>query len=36
VRMHSGDARKAKDMFTRALSVDPNHQPSKDGLNAVS
>lgn len=32
VRWHQGDARRAKDMFTRALGIDPNHQPTRDAL----
>lgn len=32
VRLQKDDARRAKDMFNRALGVDSEHQPSKDAL----
>lgn len=32
VRLQKGDARRAKDMFNRALGIDPEHTPSKDAL----
>ena len=35
VRLQTGDARRAKDMFNRALGVDANHQPSRDALEQI-
>ncbi len=32
VRWHQGDMRRAKDMFNRALNIDPNHQASRDAI----
>ena len=32
LRMKLNNAKVAKDMFTRALAIDPNHAPSKDAL----
>ena len=32
VRLQTGDARRAKDMFNRALGVDPTHQPSREAI----
>ena len=32
VRLQKDDARRAKDMFNRALGVDPDHEPSKAAL----
>lgn len=32
VRLQLGDARRAKDMFNRALGVDPNHEPTKAAI----
>jgi golgin subfamily B member 1 len=34
-RLKTGDARRAKDMFTRALGVDPEHAPSKEALESL-
>jgi Tfp pilus assembly protein PilF len=31
-RMKTNEPKRAKDMFTRALSVDPNHAPTKEAL----
>jgi X-X-X-Leu-X-X-Gly heptad repeat protein len=31
-RLKTGDARRAKDMFTRALGVDPDHAPTKEAM----
>lgn len=35
VRVARGEERRAKNMFTRALSQDPNHEPSKQALAAL-
>ena len=35
VRHNLGDERRAKDMFNRALSIDPHHEPSKEALAAL-
>ncbi|MEM1349265.1 MAG: hypothetical protein AAGI01_11960, partial [Myxococcota bacterium] len=35
IRMQNGDVRRAKDMFNRALGVDPNHEPSKQALGSL-
>lgn len=35
VRIARGEDRRAKNMFTRALSQDPNHEPSKQALEAL-
>lgn len=35
VRHKLGDERRAKDMFNRALSIDPHHEPSKSALAAL-
>jgi tetratricopeptide (TPR) repeat protein len=35
VRLQTGDARRAKDMFNRALGVDSSHQPSLDALSQI-
>jgi golgin subfamily B member 1 len=35
VRVQTGDKARAKDMFKRALTVDPNHTPSQDALNQL-
>lgn len=35
IRRELGDARKAKDMFNRALGYDPDHAPSKEALAAL-
>jgi Tfp pilus assembly protein PilF len=32
VRLQKDDARRAKDMFNRALGVNPDHEPSKAAL----
>ncbi|MDX9721049.1 MAG: tetratricopeptide repeat protein [Myxococcota bacterium] len=32
VRVKTDDPRRARDMFTRALSIEPNHAPSKEAL----
>ncbi|QDG54293.1 tetratricopeptide repeat protein [Persicimonas caeni] len=32
VRLQKGDARRAKDMFSRALGIDADHEPSKQAL----
>lgn len=35
VRNKLGDARRAKDMFNRALSIDPEHTPSREALESL-
>ncbi|OIP42424.1 MAG: hypothetical protein AUK47_04520, partial [Deltaproteobacteria bacterium CG2_30_63_29] len=35
VRMHSGDPRRARDMFNRALSIQPDHAPSMAAVEAL-
>lgn len=35
VRLQLGDARRAKDMFNRALGVDANHEPSRQALEGM-
>ena len=35
-RQALGDARKAKDMFQRALSLNPNHELSRESLNRLA
>jgi Tfp pilus assembly protein PilF len=35
-RQALGDERKAKDMFQRALSLNPEHTASQEGLNRLS
>lgn len=35
VRWHQGDPRRAKDMFGRALSIDPKHEPTKQALSQL-
>ena len=32
LRVKTNDPKRAKDMFNRALSVDPNHEPTKEAL----
>ncbi len=32
VRLHKGDAKRAKDMFARALRIDANHAPSQQAM----
>ena len=34
-RLKLNEPKRAKDMFTRALSVDPNHEPSKAALASI-
>ena len=34
-RQALGDTRKAKDMFQRALSLNPDHELSREGLNSL-
>jgi uncharacterized protein HemY len=35
LRQKTGDARKARDMFNRALGLDPEHAPSRDALETL-
>ncbi len=35
VRWHQGDPRRAKDMFSRALSIDPKHEPTKQAMSQL-
>ncbi|MEZ4462001.1 MAG: tetratricopeptide repeat protein [bacterium] len=35
VRWHQGDPRRAKDMFSRALSIDAKHEPTKQALSQL-
>jgi len=35
IMLAKGDRRRARDMFTRALSIDRNHEPSKQGLSEL-
>jgi len=35
IRRELGDPRRAKDMFKRALSIDPNHAPSQEEIEAL-
>jgi Tfp pilus assembly protein PilF len=35
LRLKTDDARKAKDMFNRALGIDPDHAPSRAALESL-